>query len=343
MDADRIANIAAYHASRGARVLVVRNTVNAAQEVVRELTDTGAGDLLMSISGLPALHHSRFAAEDRERLDAEIERILATDVNREKRGYIAVGTQTLEQSLDIDADILITDLCPIDVLLQRLGRLHRKFGMPRKAEYADPRAIVCVPQEGIDYLSEPRYKNGLGGWIDEETNKLEGNYIDIVCLELTRRLIDTDPIWEIPKMNRYLVEKATHPDMHKKLLKEKGRGWINYYKLMRTRFSTEKRSASIVVLDRNIPLPEAYGARPGTRLGEIGATLKFPRGTKSPFGGFINQITLPEHWSKYIEDFAPVTITQVNETTFIMEVETLGGGAVSFLYNNLGLQILTQG
>ena len=72
-----------------------------------------------------------------------------------------IATQTLEQSLDIDADFLITDLAPMDVLLQRIGRLHRHDCSP-PAGYKAPRALVLVlapenfdagvrAQEGIEF------------------------------------------------------------------------------------------------------------------------------------------------------------------------------------------------
>ena len=114
----------ALHAARdGAKVLVVRNTVGYAIATQQALEELASGDedraLLFSCRGVPTLHYGRFAAVDRRLLDREVEGCLGK--GRRAGGLVVVGTQTLEQSLDIDADFLMTDLCPVDVLLQRIG------------------------------------------------------------------------------------------------------------------------------------------------------------------------------------------------------------------------------
>ena len=106
----------------GAMVLVIRNTVNFAietQQALLEEADAGDRALLFACRGFPTLHHGRFAAEDRKLLDAAVEGQVGR--HRDEGGRVVVGTQTLEQSLDIDADLLITDLCPVDVLLSASG------------------------------------------------------------------------------------------------------------------------------------------------------------------------------------------------------------------------------
>ncbi|WP_339374097.1 CRISPR-associated helicase Cas3', partial [Methylogaea oryzae] len=109
----------------GARVLVVLNTVARAVALQRAAEQHPAivKDWLFRCGSTVCPHHGRFSPSDRELLDQAVSDRWGK--NTPVGPALLIGTQTLEQSLDIDADWLITDLCPADVLLQRVGRLHR--------------------------------------------------------------------------------------------------------------------------------------------------------------------------------------------------------------------------
>lgn len=81
-----------------------------------------AQDIAKEIKAPKILLHSSFLAQDRSRIE---EQILKTIENRPKK-LVIIGTQVLEQSLDLDFDVLITDAAPMDLLLQRIGRLWRR-------------------------------------------------------------------------------------------------------------------------------------------------------------------------------------------------------------------------
>jgi len=121
-DASKVARVALDAATSGARVLIIRNTVRdciATQLALEQFAGTNS-TVLFSASGVVAPHHSRFAGSDRKSLDLAIEEQFGKGSQR--NGVVAVATQTVQQSLDLDADLLLSDLCPVDVLLQRIGR-----------------------------------------------------------------------------------------------------------------------------------------------------------------------------------------------------------------------------
>ena len=123
----------------GAVVLFVRNRVDDAVATVRQLEAMDAR--IWQCRGVTAPHHSRFAAEDRRLLDRALDEAFRT-----REGVVAVTTQTAEQSLDIDADWLVTDLAPGDVLLQRIGRLHRhEQARPRPDGFSTARVTILAP------------------------------------------------------------------------------------------------------------------------------------------------------------------------------------------------------
>lgn len=96
---------------------VIVNTVKRAQTLA-ELAKNYFPDVKI------LLLHSAFLATDRANLEEKLQKLIGKDGDRPER-LIVFGTQVLEQSLDIDFDVLFTDIAPMDLLLQRTGRLHR--------------------------------------------------------------------------------------------------------------------------------------------------------------------------------------------------------------------------
>ena len=305
MDPDGAAQRAIRAADAGARVLVIRNTVDHAQRTWAAIV-TERPDLCLAVAGGPALHHSRFAAEDRRALDAAVE--VAFGKASMTGAVIAVGTQTLEQSLDIDADLLVTDLCPMDVLLQRVGRLHRHAGRRRPTGFERAEVHVLAPEGGLDRLAAgPSFENGLGAW--RAGGGYEGIYVDLRVLERTRRLIETDDIWSIPRDNRRLVEGATHAAVL--AATEREMGWEDYGMRVDAKGLAEGRAGGLVALDRSAPFPSGFPEieeAVQTRLGERGPLIALPEGTIGPFGHPISTLVLPAHWSQGITDDDPIDV-----------------------------------
>lgn len=132
-------------------VLVVRNTVARAQETATFLSER--------FPGVVVLLHSRFLALDRKHREAALVAELGPPGPDGERGLrprrrIVVGTQVLEQSLDVDFDLLVTDLAPTDLMLQRIGRLHRH---KRPAGHRPPGLGVprCVIVGVSDWSAQP--------------------------------------------------------------------------------------------------------------------------------------------------------------------------------------------
>jgi len=109
-------------AERGEQVIWIENTVNEAQRLYCLLAAKGK-----EINVECGLLHSRFIKKDRQKKENEWVGLFGKDGHNDRKikGRILVGTQVLEQSLDIDADFLVTRICPTDMIFQRIGRLWR--------------------------------------------------------------------------------------------------------------------------------------------------------------------------------------------------------------------------
>lgn len=148
-DLDELVDVLNDLLSEGGCALVVRNTVRRVLSTAERLEKEFPDEVCVA--------HAHFIATDRARKDAELlDEFGAPDraVHRPER-RIVVASQVVEQSLDIDFDVLITDLAPIDLILQRMGRLHRhergKNQCQRPPRLRTARTYIA----GVDFSTEP--------------------------------------------------------------------------------------------------------------------------------------------------------------------------------------------
>lgn len=163
----------------GAQVCLVCNLVADAQAIYQTLLER-----IQSTDNLTAdqilLFHSRFTFSDRQQKEQAVLNLFGAEPQPKEarnKGHLLVATQVVEQSLDLDFDWLVTQLCPVDLLFQRMGRLHR-HERDRPNRYKSPCCTVLLPESDDYELHELIYGNSRVLW---RTQKLLQKAKGSVC------------------------------------------------------------------------------------------------------------------------------------------------------------------
>ncbi len=176
----------------GGCAAVLCNTVGRAQEVYRLLKEAAVvpeEDLI--------LFHARFPLAWRDEIEQRVLERYGKESQPEQRRGIVVATQVIEQSLDLDFDLMVSDLAPLDLLLQRAGRLHR-HERERPAGLAEPRLLLVEPERGAEDL--PAWGN-------------DGYVYEPYILLRTWLVLQGRDALHLPSETRELIEAVYGPEM----------------------------------------------------------------------------------------------------------------------------------
>lgn len=157
-DEELLAGIVAAGRS-GALVAVVVNLVDDAQRLARALRERTRDCPEIAVD----IFHARYRFIDRQDKEAAVLKHYGREAPRTS-GRILVATQVVEQSLDLDFDWLITQICPVDLLFQRLGRLHRHQRDQRPPGFETPHCTVLTVERDDYGVFELIYGNARVLW-----------------------------------------------------------------------------------------------------------------------------------------------------------------------------------
>ncbi|MDV2058697.1 CRISPR-associated helicase Cas3' [Salmonella enterica] len=178
----------------------IRNTVDDALDTYQQLLHEGIvpdQDLL--------LFHSRFAFTDRIAIENKTLNWFGNNAPvSERRGKVLIATQVVEQSLDLDFDWMITDLAPIDLLIQRAGRLQRHI---RDAHGQRKSTLPDDRQPPVLHILAPHWQEQAEeGWLGQELKGTGYVYADHACLWRTQALLRQYGEIRMPDNARALVD-----------------------------------------------------------------------------------------------------------------------------------------
>lgn len=222
-DADAALDTVCDAAGRGAACVWVRNAVDDAIAAVEALSARGvAVDLL----------HARFALADRKAHEAAMLGRFGKD-GQGREGRVLVATQVVESSLDLDFDVMVSDLAPMAALIQRAGRLWRHMDRRPAVARPVPAPILHVVSPDPDWVTD-------GRWLHLVLDKGAWVYSQVECWR-TAQVLACAGVIEAPDGLRALIE-AVHGDAaepvpealdrsemddHGECLAKRHRGWEN--------------------------------------------------------------------------------------------------------------------
>ena len=269
----------------GAVIGIIVNTVGRAQRITKDLLEAFPEEEVH-------LLHSRFIDTDRIKKEEELLKKIGKNAERPKR-FIVVGTQVIEQSLDIDFDLMISDLCPVDLLIQRIGRLHR-HKIERPKEHSEARLYLMGISENFDF--EKGSRRVYGDYLLIKTQCALGKSISIPR-DISPLVQDVYGEWNpslAPNLRKKYEESKEKQEAVLKKQKMKAKG----FRLDKPKLECSEEISLDGLLDNDLPIDseELYQAKVrdiGSSI-EVIAVKKFGAG----YGLFQDQKDISEELSK---------------------------------------------
>jgi CRISPR-associated endonuclease/helicase Cas3 len=195
--------------SAGKCICWIRNTVKDAFDSFEKLKN-------LNLTAEDRLHlfHSRFAMDDRLNIESDVlEKFGKKSDSDTRRGRVLIATQVVEQSLDLDFDVLISDLAPVDYLIQRAGRLHRHL-RDEKGNRVEEKKAALLRDKPMFYVYAPEANDDPEeSWFSDFLPGAACVYEDTANLWMTQQLLMKNKIIKMPEQAREYIEGVYGDDI----------------------------------------------------------------------------------------------------------------------------------